>query len=43
MVLNLVLLCDGVARLALLALHRRPVGSLFGILLRPLTEWLLRK
>jgi hypothetical protein len=37
LLLNLVLVGDGSVRLALLTLSQEPVGSVFGVLLRPLT------
>jgi hypothetical protein len=41
LLLNLLLLGDGLVRLALLTMSQKPVGSVFGILLRPLIERLI--
>jgi hypothetical protein len=38
MIFNLLLVCDGSTRLALLAMFREPVGSLFGFLVQPLLD-----
>jgi hypothetical protein len=42
LMLNVLFVCDGSIRLALLALYQGPVGSVFGIVLRPLIRRLIR-